>query len=112
MDFEIFPDDYRIAFYPMDADWTQLGFQYARAKGLFSGRQVDPFDDEDDLDDPAVTEKAGSLEERLNEMVVRWFYQCWKRSVGTDFTVPAYVCIHDSNLAFDLVEEEYIDRSL
>lgn len=109
VDFEVFPGGYRIGFYPMDDDWTQLGFDYAVEDDILPDKHYCPLE-RDDGSSNEIHDQVITWEKRLNEIVIDWFRSCWQGVGSQGFGVPTYISIHDTNIAFDLLSNKYIDR--
>lgn len=109
VDFEVFPGGYRIGFYPMDDESTQLGFAYAVEEDLLPDKHYCPLEKHDDSS--AQTQAlVTAWEQRLNTIVIDWFRRCWTGAGTRGFGVPTYISIHDTNIVFDLLNDRYIDR--
>ena len=54
-----------------------------------------------------VSTKLENSMELETEIIVEWFIDCWQKSGGQSFELPAYICQHDDVMSFNLKTLEW-----
>lgn len=109
-EFELFEDGYRINFYPMDSDYSQLGFKKTLTEfpnGFLRDKDLDIDEDHYDFDNDSDMDRMDEFYIQLTKKVIEWFNECWKEAGGLNIENKYSISIHDSNDTYDLSNQKW-----
>lgn len=101
IDFECFVDGYRVGYYPMTLDATQLGYKSVIGD-IIDSEEFDPYPEEYDFDDEEFEEQVDDFHGEIAADFQEWFRECWLKSKFINVERPCYFCFHDDDLSIDL----------
>lgn len=110
-EFNFFIPTYRIDFYPMSANHSQLGMKKILKdvpNGFMEDMKLDIDIDNYNLDNGDL-ESLNNYHSQLNKKIFNWFIQCWSKANERIKIIGNYrVCEQHSNITFDLENQHWI----
>ena len=112
-EFELFEDGYRINFYPMDAEYNQLGFKKTLTEypnGFLRDENLNIDVDSYDFDNEADMDRMDEFYLTLSKKFMDWFNKCWQEAGGLNLKDKYSISIHDTTEVFDLTQQKWVNN--